>query len=155
MKCNICKVEVNKGNFGTIAGFICTDPACQEAAAQQRRDFFAREWEPADIPDAGALNESMTLFADKLIKHFEKNQPKKWAKIKESNPLMGIPEELQLDITEKVIAALPREYYTEERSRGHIRMFHGGTFCLLKPIPADVLSAAMEKAGYIKTEKGK
>ena len=153
MKCNICNEEVNGGSFGTIAGFVCKKPECKEKALAQRKAFFKRAWKPTEIKHAGELNESMTLFADKYIKALKKQDRLSYEQIRANNPIVLIPEQLQLDFTEKVLQKIPREYYAQEFSRGHVRMFHGGTFQLVKPIPAEVLTDAMVACGYINRRK--
>lgn len=150
MKCNICEKEVDKGSFGTIAGFVCEDPACKAAAVAQRKAFFAREWKPVDIENAGQLNENMTLFAYTWLEQVKKSEPKAYAKILRNNPLMTIPEELQLDFTEKVLNALPPDYHSSFTNRGHARMFCGGEFRLIKTIPKAELVKALIKAQIIK-----
>lgn len=153
MKCDMCNEEVHEGSFGTVAGFICKKPECQEKAKVQRKAFFKRAWNPTEIKTAVDLNESMTLFADKYIKALKKGNRLAYEQIRKNNPIMLFPEQLQLDFTEKILAKLPRDYFTEERSRGHMRMFQGGTFELVKPIPAEVLTDAMVACGYINRKK--
>ena len=153
MTCNICKAEVHEGSFGTVAGFVCKKPECQEKARVQRKAFFKRAWNPKEIKTAGDLNENMTLFAYKYINALKKQNRLAYEQIRANNPMMLIPEELQLDFTQKVLNKLPREYYTEEYARGHERLFHGGTFKLTKPIPKEVLTDAMVACGYINRRK--
>lgn len=153
MKCNICDKEVTGGTFGTMAGFICHDPKCKAKADKDRKAFLAREWEPTEIKDAVELNESLCLFAHKWIEQLKKSHPGYFDKLRENNPLMTIPEHLCLDFTEKVLNVIPREYYESQNARGHERMFHGGTFRLLKPIPKEALITALIKAQIIKSWK--
>lgn len=153
MKCNICGEEVTTGSFGTMVGFVCKNPECEKKAAKKRKDFFAREWKAKDITGGGELNENLTLFAYHWLKEVKKHYPESYSKIRLNNPMMTIPEELMLDFTEKVINGLPPGYTESENARGHERLFHGGTFKIVKTIPKAVYVAAIIKAGLIKEYK--
>lgn len=136
-----------------MAGFICKDPACIKKATDERKRFFSRKWRPVKINNAVHLNRNLCLLAYGTIEHIKKYRLMFYEK--EMNPMMKIPEELCLKITEDVLNKLPPGYAISTDSRGHARLFQSGTFTLTKPIPKNVLVKALVAAGYITEDKDK
>lgn len=151
MQCVICdgKTAENGSWHGYEGiGWVCSEDCAQ--IGQGRRKAFHDELRAEPL---GQLPEELTTgdferWALKLSLHFLADTDRA-AQIIEACPFMGVPEQLALDLKDRILRHIKPCYVSEVEARGHERLLHGGTYCFRQPVPATHILEAAEKAKVI------
>lgn len=151
MKCCICDTDAPKGSLIMGEGFTCSED-CKRIAQERHRAFIdGLKSEPLErMPDAletGDFEHWSLKLAVHLLEKLTEDQRQKFS---ENNPFMLMPEQMSLELKDRIIRHIPKAYVSETESRGHDRMLYGGTYCFRQPVPKDVIVKACQKAQILK-----
>jgi len=70
--------------------------------------------------------------------------------VAKTNPVALVPEDLALEIKERVLQFVPLYYVSSMDAKGHERIFYGGTFEFKCKVPKKVILNALVKAKVFK-----
>jgi len=149
MKCSVCEAEHDQG-FIHSNGLSCSQDCSQ--ILQGRLEAYRNELraEPlAQMPDALDTGDFERFTLKFSLQFLDALKPKDRTKLKRNNPIMLIPERFALEVKDRILQHIKPCYVSEVESRGHERMFHGGTYCFRQPVPAEHIIEAMRKAELI------
>lgn len=147
MKCNHCKKEASSGSIIPGYGFACSDE-CFEALNTERKTFHGELAEERidAIPDSFDVP-SFERFVLKISVHFLRALSD--VEKEHLNPMFLIPEELALDLKDRILRHIKPAYVSECEVRGHARMFYGGNYMFRRPVPAKHVIEACRAAELI------
>ncbi len=154
-KCAICGKPAKQALVGL--GWFCS-AACKQKLIDEdkayKEELLAEGVEV--MPDEFDL-QTFERYMLKVSLHFLKTLPtdmrKKWMK---KCPLMLSPDDLCLELKDRVLKQMPLNYVSSMDAEGHVRLFHGGTYMFKRKVPKNVIVDAMTKAKVFKRapEKG-
>jgi hypothetical protein len=141
MECSLCHKTFDSGHLTTSHGFVCTDCLPEHQRLENELHDELRQEGTNDGPARFDLP-AFERFALKAAVHMLHNlSPEDRERYREKIPWILIPDQLALEIKDRLIQVLP-DYFSTWTARGHERIFHGGTYRIIKPIPKSVLLKA-------------
>lgn len=150
MKCDICNTEAENGSMIFGQGFACSKDCAQIARGRRKAIHDELSAEPIgqmpEVLETADFERWALKFAVIWLRGLSKADRKK---LGGNNPMMLIPEELALDFKDRIIRHLHPAYISEVETRGHARLFHGGTYCFRQAVPAEKIVEAARKADLI------
>lgn len=151
MKCDICGKKSDKGTLIMGEGFCCSPP-CAEKATERRKKFHAEllAEELTKMPGKVDVPEFERWSLKLAIQMLRGMSEATRAKLREGAPFMLVPEQLALDLKERILRHIHKAYVSEVRAKGHERLFHGGTYCFRQPVPSKHILEAAVKAEILK-----
>lgn len=157
MKCDLCKLDVEKGIMSGYAGFVCDGCADEARAIREAAIDDAREFDFDNIPDecgAKLLEEFVLSYAVMVLDDDESR-----AAITEVNMLLAVPEELALFWKEKLLIEMrntleacgedPDDWLRMEPAKGRDVAMQAGFYSFVKPVHSAVLYKSATILGMI------
>lgn len=148
-ECAICGKPAHSALVNV--GAFCSELCKRELMKRDEEEKVKLLAEPVDlIPDEFDL-EAFDRYSLKVALHMIRTlPPKEKLRWRKNMPLLLVPDELALAIKEKAIPHIPLDYISSMEAEGHMRMFHGGTFCFKKKVPKAVVLEAFIKGHVFK-----
>lgn len=149
MKCEVCNQETNKG-FMCSNGIACSEDCAQILHGRLDCEYAKLKAEPiTEMPEAFTVGdfERWTL---KVSLHILEGCTKATRKkLSNNNPMMLVPDQLALEIKDRILKHIPHQYVSSAEVKGHMRMFYGGEYMFRQPIPRGIVVAAAKEAQVI------
>jgi len=150
IKCQVCGKKLKRAKGVPGHGWACPKGCVEKLLA--KREVYHKE-----LLDEGLLEMPDRLklvdferFALKYALHVLRElSGEERELVRQKMPTMLVPEELALDIKDKLLRHISSGFFVAEEARGHARLFHGGTYKLENPIPAKVMIRALSDAKLI------
>lgn len=149
MKCDVCNQESDKG-------FLCPNgTACSEDCAQILKGRLNHEYEKlraepiTEMPEAFSVGDFERWTLKVSLHILEGCSKAQRAKLQKNNPMMLMPDQLALELKDKILQHIPNQYISSERVHGHMRMFYGATYMFRQPVPAELVIKAARAAEVI------
>jgi hypothetical protein len=149
--CDVCNKETNTGHGIPGTGMACS-PKCAKVLQKKRLAFHEKllSEELGECPDkldVPAFERFALKFALQFLRGISDKDRKRLMK---NCPLVLMPEEMALEVKEKVLRHIPLYYVSSMEARGHERLFHSGTYGFKCKVPQKVVMDAFFKAELLK-----
>jgi hypothetical protein len=102
---------------------------------------------PDEIKDAKEMYDAAHQVAVGILAWIKKTEGAKGLK---QMGFLAVPHELTMDLLEKIVRRIPREFVKVEEARGHARLFASGTYEIVKAIPSALVVEALKEAKILK-----
>lgn len=148
-ECAICKKPCVNALLGL--GGYCSKEHKETLMALDREHKETLLAEPVnECPDELDLPQ-FERFILKIALHMLKTCPPKVKKMwMKNSPLMLVPDQLALDIKDKVLNHFPLDYVSSMEAKGRERLYDKGTYQFKKKVPKQVVIEALIKAHVFK-----
>jgi hypothetical protein len=97
-----------------------------------------------EVLDTRAFDRFALKVATHVLARMDEDLPRRYER---EAPWLLDPLELALELKERLLRQLPASHVALEEARGWARLFRGGTYAFLQPLPADLLRQALLRAG--------
>ena len=137
--CDECGEDAFTGYQGL--GWLCSEE-CFNTAKEKRAAFHdeLRALKSDDFPDEFQLSDFERYALRIALDCVDDEETFEF--IKKNHPHLTSIEDVAEEVKERTLNRIPGEYVEIEEARGHARLFTGGTYRVVKPIPKSVIIEA-------------